>query len=227
MAAVAILENYEPESPTSTTTASTTTTTTTTPQTHTQTHAQTQTQMLHSVAGKEAELSTTQVKGLARLIQIRPLPSSNPLPSIAVFAQPPSASVEAAGSCIIDLSLSHLPPGQYVASIRVSGDISRGSRSVGGIWRSLKLDLTVGEDGRGSGVCVCEGLDISLAVGRGLVVERLAGGFQDENKVGGDVVIVGVIARSAGVWENEKMVCSCSGKTVWEERGEQVGRGMV
>ena len=45
-------------------------------------------------------------------------------------------------------------------------------------------------------------------------------------KEGGEPV-VGVIARSAGVWDNEKTVCSCSGKTVWEERGEQVGRGML
>ena len=40
-------------------------------------------------------------------------------------------------------------------------------------------------------------------------------------------MVMGVVARSAGVWENEKMVCSCSGKTVWEEREEQVGRGML
>lgn len=35
----------------------------------------------------------------------------------------------------------------------------------------------------------------------------------------GEGVVVGVVARSAGVWENEKkVVCSCSGMTVWEER---------
>jgi copper chaperone for superoxide dismutase len=39
--------------------------------------------------------------------------------------------------------------------------------------------------------------------------------------------LVGVVARSAGVWGNDKMVCSCSGKTVWEERREQRGKGML
>ena len=39
--------------------------------------------------------------------------------------------------------------------------------------------------------------------------------------------LVGVIARSAGVWDNDKAVCSCSGKTVWQERTEQVGKGML
>lgn len=28
----------------------------------------------------------------------------------------------------------------------------------------------------------------------------------------------GIIARSAGLWENDKSVCTCSGKTLWEER---------
>jgi len=45
--------------------------------------------------------------------------------------------------------------------------------------------------------------------------------------VGRDTVVVGVVARSAGVWENEKVVCGCSGKTVWEERGDAVKRGML
>ena len=60
-------------------------------------------------------------------------------------------------------------------------------------------------------------------VGRGILVEKL-----EADKEGGeDDVVVGVIARSAGVWENEKVVCGCSGKTVWEEREEMVGRGML
>lgn len=67
-------------------------------------------------------------------------------------------------------------------------------------------------------------------VGRGVVVEREEGGRWDGgvgDGGGGDRVVVGVVARSAGVWENEKVVCGCSGKTVWEERGEAVRRGML
>ncbi|CAJ0826137.1 20122_t:CDS:2 [Entrophospora sp. SA101] len=30
-------------------------------------------------------------------------------------------------------------------------------------------------------------------------------------------LIAGIIARSAGAFENTKKVCSCSGKTLWEE----------
>lgn len=30
--------------------------------------------------------------------------------------------------------------------------------------------------------------------------------------------VFGIIARSAGLWENDKTVCACSGKSMWEER---------
>ena len=59
-------------------------------------------------------------------------------------------------------------------------------------------------------------------VGRGIVVQPKGG----EKRVG-DETVMGVVAWSAGMWENEKMVCGCSGKTEWEEREEMVGRGML
>ena len=42
----------------------------------------------------------------------------------------------------------------------------------------------------------------------------------------GDKTIYGVIARSAGVWENNKQVCNCTGKTVWEERKDALHKGL-
>ena len=33
-------------------------------------------------------------------------------------------------------------------------------------------------------------------------------------------IACGIIARSAGLFENEKRVCACTGKTLWEEREE-------
>ncbi len=39
--------------------------------------------------------------------------------------------------------------------------------------------------------------------------------------------VAGVIARSAGVWENDKTVCSCTGKTLWEERKDELKKGML
>lgn len=129
--------------------------------------------------------------------------------------------------------------------MRQTGDISRGVESTGGIWRGeapsyAQPDASIesgtengllgevvsekgflGEvvvDDTGMGSAFLE-KDVRIweVIGRGMVVTPREGGDS----------VVGVIARSAGVWDNEKTVCSCSGKTVWEERGEQVGRGML
>lgn len=38
--------------------------------------------------------------------------------------------------------------------------------------------------------------------------------------------ICGVLARSAGVWENDKQVCACSGKSVWQERKDALDKNI-
>lgn len=129
---------------------------------------------------------------------------------------------------LLDMTLTGLPEGSYNASIRQNGDISNVPASMGGVFTGLEGDKTgdLGKlevDGTGRGSLVGE-VDWKVweMVGRGVVVERLG-----KQREGGDGLVVGVVARSAGVWENEKVVCGCSGKTVWEEREEMVGRGML
>jgi len=151
------------------------------------------------------------VRGLARMVQV-------------------SSTVT-----IIDLTLQGLPPGTYHASIRETGDISRGVESTGKIWSGIsRLEDTkvprgqlgkiqVGKNGIGN-VLLDRPIQVWELIGRSFVVSR-----QPEGRfaVNDSDTIVGVIARSAGVWQNEKTVCSCSGKTVWEERQENVARGMM
>ncbi|KAL9134501.1 MAG: hypothetical protein Q9175_004317 [Cornicularia normoerica] len=129
---------------------------------------------------------------------------------------------------LLDMTLTGLPKGTYTASIRQSGDISNVPGSMGGVFTGLREDKAgdLGKlevDGTGRGSLVGE-VDWRVweMVGRGVVVERLG-----EVKEGENGLVVGVVARSAGVWENEKVVCGCSGKTVWEEREEMVGKGML
>lgn len=99
---------------------------------------------------------------------------------------------------------------------------------MGGVFAGFEGDkvgnlgaLEVDHTGRGSMVGEIDWRIWEL-VGRGVVVERLGEDTKGENGL-----VVGVVARSAGVWENEKVVCGCSGKTVWEEREEMVGKGML
>ena len=128
---------------------------------------------------------------------------------------------------LLDMTLTGLPKGIYKASIRQSGDISRGAQSMAGVFTGFENDrkgelgkLEVDTSGRAQ---LTSEVDWRVweMVGRGMLVEPVE---KDKWRQG---VVMGVVARSAGVWENEKVICGCSGKTVWEEREEMVGRGML
>jgi copper chaperone for superoxide dismutase len=66
------------------------------------------------------------------------------------------------------------------------------------------LILKTDKGGRGRVIELVE-LDVSSCIGRALCV---------------DGSVAGIIARSAGSGGNKRTLCSCSGKTVWEERSE-------
>lgn len=138
---------------------------------------------------------------------------------------------------IIDLTIRGLSPGTYHATVRERGDISAGPESTGSIWDKLRAEkdgtpstakgvfgtVEVSQNGLGT-VFLDKPVQIWEMIGRSIVVARQQDGKFDKNDPN---TLVGVIARSAGVWDNDKTVCSCSGKTVWEERKEQVGKGML
>ncbi|KAL4910359.1 hypothetical protein BDW74DRAFT_144948 [Aspergillus multicolor] len=158
---------------------------------------------------------SNKVRGLARMVQV----SSN--------------------MTLVDLTINGLEPGKYWATVREAGDISKGAESTGGIWEALKSKLQganaqkeprgifgsveVDTNGRGN-VFLDRPVAIWELIGRSMVLSKgTEGPFRREDPN----TLVGVIARSAGVWDNDKMVCSCSGKNVWQERQEQVAQGMV
>lgn len=138
---------------------------------------------------------------------------------------------------IIDMTIRGLSPGTYHATVRENGDISRGAESTGAIWDMARAKqesssteakgifgtLEVAKGGIGS-VFLDKPIQIWEMIGRSIVVARHQDGAFSKDDPD---TLVGVIARSAGVWDNDKTVCSCSGKTVWEERKEQTGKGML
>ncbi|KAI9375337.1 superoxide dismutase [Aspergillus egyptiacus] len=140
---------------------------------------------------------------------------------------------------LVDLTINGLAPGKYWATVREAGDISRGAESTGGIWEALKAKVlgsdaskeprgifgSVEVDAKGRGnVFLDRPVAIWELIGRSMVVSSSPEGpFRREDPN----TLVGVIARSAGIWDNDKTVCSCSGKNVWQERQEQVAQGMV
>lgn len=161
------------------------------------------------------------IRGLARMVQVSP------------------------NTTLVDLTINGLSSGTYWATVREAGDISQGAASTGGIWEALKNNVLgqqgapepcaakeprgkfglvhVDEKGRGN-VFLDRPVAIWEMIGRSMVVSKNGDGPYRKDDPD---TLVGVIARSAGVWDNDKMVCSCSGKNVWQERQEQVARGMV
>jgi copper chaperone for superoxide dismutase len=140
---------------------------------------------------------------------------------------------------LVDLTIRGVSQGTYHISVRERGDISSGAESTGPIWgcsaspaasttnskpaRGTWGTVQVGQGGIGA-VFLDKPIEIWEMIGRSIVVSRQQDGPFNQSDPD---TLVGVIARSAGVWDNDKTVCSCSGKTVWEERKEQVDRGML
>lgn len=142
---------------------------------------------------------TSEVRGLARIVSV----SDN--------------------QALFDITVNGLSKGKYYPSVRECGDLSYGAESTGDAM--LKLgELDVNKEDK-SGLYkgqsfVKRSIKISDMIGHGFVLSR------DELKVDKNESLVGVIARSAGAWENMKQVCDCSGKTIWEERNDAKSKGL-
>ncbi|KAI0022014.1 Cu,Zn superoxide dismutase-like protein [Xylariomycetidae sp. FL0641] len=160
-----------------------------------------------SVNGTKA--SDREVRGLARMVQVSP------------------------NMTLVDLTVQGVAPGVYHASIREYGDLKFGATSTGPVWaggsgttqpRGVLGSLEVGKDGRGA-VFLDHAFEVWEVIGHAMAVTRQT---NDQTELKNDEdTVVGVIARSAGMWDNDKTVCSCTGKTLWEERKDEVKKGMI
>ncbi|KAG7109225.1 Superoxide dismutase 1 copper chaperone like protein [Verticillium longisporum] len=113
---------------------------------------------------------------------------------------------------LIDLTVRGVTPGTYQATIRSSGDLHDGAASTGGIWTEGEKEgapkgelgrFTVDKDGKASAF-LNHPFQIWEIIGRAMVVSK-----QDDAaaplKNDADT-LVGVVARSAGMWDNDKTV---------------------
>ncbi|KAJ4292126.1 copper chaperone [Collariella sp. IMI 366227] len=180
------------------------------------------------------------VRGLVRMVQVSP---TSTLIDLTIRGVPPGtyrATIRAYGNLqsgakstgpVWDEPLSS----GSQSSTAVEGEASALSAEEGGEegkatpTRGFLATLTVAPSGYGS-VFVDRPFQVWEVIGRAVVVTRDGeGGEKAEGKglENGEDTVVGVIARSAGVWDNDKTVCSCTGKTLWEERRDEVGKGML
>lgn len=121
-----------------------------------------------------------------------------------------------------DVTLNGVPyKGKCYASIHENGDISGGPGSTGKIWHRFEEPIDCNEPSDldpklYSGQAFLKApVSVWEMIGRSFVVTT---GEDHSTGKPGQHEYCGVIARSAGIWENDKQVCACSGKSIWQER---------
>lgn len=88
-------------------------------------------------------------------------------------------------------------------SIFEYGDVNG---DMGCVYRNSTYKSAANEQGRAIIRTVDNKLSVSELIGRGVCITS------DEGKA------CGIIARAAGVFQNYKRICLCSGKVLWDER---------
>lgn len=114
--------------------------------------------------------------------------------------------VEFTKNTLFDISVSkalfHSLGSPLLLSIRKFGDISQGALSTGPATDEV---ATI----ESTNAIVRKPLSVMSLIGRSMVLSPPSGPTKDS--------LVGIIARSAGTWELDKTICSCTGRTLWEE----------
>ncbi|EXX69615.1 Ccs1p [Rhizophagus irregularis DAOM 197198w] len=141
-------------------------------------------------------------------------------------------------NCLIDVTIQGISPGYHGIHIHELGDISRGSESTGNHYNPDNVEhgniekghvgdlgnIYVDENGWGDLVIESNRVKVWDVIGRSMVISHKKDdegkGDNKQSKIDGNSgpgIIAGIIARSAGAFENTKKVCACSGQTLWEE----------
>lgn len=132
--------------------------------------------------------------------------------------------------CIVDGTLDGLAPSsEHSLAIHEYGDISDGCNSCGDILSistgnsqnnsSLYGDIgIVHSDTTGRSAFRIESRQIKVwdVIGRSVVVKSRTSSSTAWTKLA-----CGIIARSAGLFENFKKICACDGTTIWNEQNSQ------
>ncbi|XP_050678799.1 copper chaperone for superoxide dismutase [Leptidea sinapis] len=155
------------------------------------------------------------------------------------------------GSLVADGSIDGLAPGEHGLHVHETGDMSEGCASIGGHFNPYKsphggpLDppdmrhagdlgnIVADENGRATFRIVDNVLKVWDVLGRSVAVtsqrDDYGRGSTPVSKINGnsgEPIACGIIARSAGVFQNPKRICACDGVVVWDERDRPVaGKG--
>ncbi|KAI3716778.1 hypothetical protein L1987_67906 [Smallanthus sonchifolius] len=131
----------------------------------------------------------------------------------------------------IEANFSGLSPGKHGWSINEFGDLTQGAASTGKVFNPINQQseekalgdlgtLEADENGEAFFSGVKKNLKIGDLIGRAISVYE----HEDRCDTG---LAAAVIARSAGVGENYKKLCTCDGTTIWEATNADYVSGKV
>ncbi|XP_068444029.1 copper chaperone for superoxide dismutase [Clinocottus analis] len=151
--------------------------------------------------------------------------------------------------CLIDGTIDGLEPGPHGLHVHTLGDLTLDCLSCGEHYNPFGRqhggpgdserhvgdlgNIVAGPDGRASFRQEDIQLKVWDVIGRSLVVDAgeddLGRGLHPLSKQtgnSGERLACGIIARSAGLFQNPKQICACDGVTLWEERDRPIaGKG--
>ncbi|XP_030636715.1 copper chaperone for superoxide dismutase [Chanos chanos] len=151
--------------------------------------------------------------------------------------------------CLIDGTIDGLQPGPHGLHVHELGDLTQDCTSCGEHFNPFGKqhggpqdterhvgdlgNIFAGPDGRASFRLEDSHLKVWDVIGRSLVVDSGEddlgrGGHPLSKQTGnsGERLACGIIARSAGLFQNPKQICACDGVTIWEERDRPLaGKG--
>ncbi|KAM6909016.1 copper chaperone for superoxide dismutase [Xenentodon cancila] len=151
--------------------------------------------------------------------------------------------------CLIDGTIDGLDPGPHGLHVHALGDLTQDCLSCGEHFNPFGQqhggpgdserhvgdlgNVVAGPDGRASFRLEDSQIKVWDVIGRSLVVDAgeddLGRGSHPLSKQtgnSGERLACGIIARSAGLFQNPKQICACDGVTVWEERDRPMaGKG--
>ncbi|XP_033102744.1 copper chaperone for superoxide dismutase-like [Anneissia japonica] len=144
-------------------------------------------------------------------------------------------------TCIIEGTLDNLKPGPHGLNIHEFGDLSNGCESCGPHYNPYNSrhgapgenerhvgdlgNIVADENGRATFRFEDDKMKVWDIIGRSVVVhdaeDDLGRGLAAESKLHGNSGIglsCGIVARSAGLFQNPKKFCQCDGVVIWDER---------
>lgn len=152
--------------------------------------------------------------------------------------------------CVVDGVIDGLEPGMHGLHIHECGDISRGAASLGAHYNPRHTrhgspangsddrhagdlgNIEADANGRAKFQFVDRVVGVGEIIGRSVVVTENADDFgvgtTDKSSIdgnSGERLAYGIIARSAGIFQNFKKICACDGVTIWDERDKPLAGG--